>query len=133
MSDRLLVLGGLLGVGLGLAFWAAGPWLPRLFTDDPVVILAVAGVLPFVAAMQPLNAVVFVWDGIYMGVEDFGYLAVAMIVSALVAGVLLAAVLPFGWGLHGVWWALVGLMVARGATMAWRYRPAVGLFRRKAA
>ncbi len=132
VSDRLLTLGGAAGVVLGLAFWAAGPWLPRLFTDDPVVILAVAGVLPFVAAMQPLNALVFVWDGIYMGVEDFGYLAVAMVASAVVAAVLLALVLPLGWGLHGVWWALVGLMVARGVTMAWRYRPAVGLFRAKA-
>jgi Na+-driven multidrug efflux pump len=41
-------------------------------------------------------------------------------------------VLPLGWGLTGVWWAITGLMVARAATLGWRYRPAAGVFRRAA-
>ncbi len=86
-------------------------------------------IFPFVAAMQPLNALVFVWDGVFMAIEDFAFLAVAMVLSAVVAGALLAGVLPLGWGLNGVWWALVGLMVARAVTLAWRYRPAAGVFR----
>jgi MATE family multidrug resistance protein len=132
VSDRLLVLGLGVGVALGLAFWLARPWLAGLFSDDPAVLAAVLSVFPFVAVMQPLNALVFVWDGVFMGVEDFSFLAVAMVLSAAVAAVLLAAVLPLGWGLHGVWWSLAGLMLARGATLAWRYRPAAGVFRRAA-
>jgi MATE family multidrug resistance protein len=132
VSDRLLVLGLGVGVALGVAFWLARPWLPGLFSDDPAVVAAVLSVFPFVAIVQPLNALVFVWDGIFMGIEDFSFLAVAMLLSAVVAAVLLASVLPFGWGLHGVWWALVGLMLARAATLAWRYRPAAGVFRRAA-
>ena len=132
VSDRLLVLGLGVGAALGVAFWLARPWLPGLFSDDPAVVATVLSVFPFVAIMQPLNALVFVLDGIFMGLEDFSFLAVAMLLSAAVAAVLLASVLPFGWGLHGVWWALVGLMLARAATLAWRYRPAAGVFRRAA-
>lgn len=129
VSDRLLVLGLGVGVALAALFWAARPWLPGLFSDDPLVARTVLAVFPFVAIMQPLNALVFVWDGVFMGIEDFSFLALAMVISAAVAAALLAAVMPLGWGLHGVWWALVGLMLARAATLAWRYRPAAGVFR----
>ena len=128
VADRLLLLGLGVGVALGAAFWIARPWLARLFSDDPVVIAQVLAVFPFVAAMQPLNALVFVWDGVFMAVQDFTFLAWAMVISAVVAAGLLIAVLPAGWGLSGVWWSLVGLMAARAATLAWRYRPSAGVF-----
>jgi len=72
--------------------------------------------------MQPLNALVFVWDGIFLGAERFRYLAVQMVVSAAVAAAILLLVVPLGWGLRGVWWGIVALMAARAATLAagWR-------------
>lgn len=121
VSDRLLLLGLGVGTALGLGFWALGPWLPRLFTSDAGVLAYVRGVYPFVVAMQPLNAVVFVWDGIFMGAEAFGFLAWAMMLSAGAAAVVLLLVVPLGWGLTGVWWGLVTLIVARGLTQGWRY------------
>lgn len=129
VADRLLLLGLGVGVLLGTVFWTARVPLAGMFTDDPVVVAQILAVFPFVAAMQPLNALVFVWDGVFMAVQDFGFLAFAMVVSAVVAAVLLIPVLPAGWGLAGVWWALVGLMVARAVTLAWRYRPSAGVFR----
>ncbi|TVR58980.1 MAG: MATE family efflux transporter, partial [Gemmatimonadales bacterium] len=62
MTNRLLVWGLGTGVLLSLLFLAAAPWLPRLFTDDPGTVARVAAILPFVIWMQPLNALVFVWD-----------------------------------------------------------------------
>lgn len=129
VADRLLLLGLGVGAVLGVAFWLARPLLAALFTDDAVVIAQVLAVFPFVALMQPLNALVFVWDGVFMAIQDFGFLARAMLISAVVAGAILAAVFPFGLGLQGVWWAFVGLMAARAATLAWRYRPSAGVFR----
>lgn len=121
VSGRLLVWG--LGVGcvLGLGFWLLQPVLPGFFSDDPATVAAVLAVFPFVAAMQPLNALVFVWDGVFMGAEDFRYLAKAMLASALAAAAVLLAVLPMGWGLAGVWWGLVTLMGVRLVTLAARY------------
>lgn len=121
VSGRLLVWG--LGVGcvLGLSFWALRPVLPGFFSDDPATVAAVLSVFPFVAAMQPLNALVFVWDGIFMGAEDFRYLAKAMVGSAAAAAAVLLLVLPMGWGLTGVWWGIAALMGVRLLTLAGRY------------
>lgn len=120
-SNRLLVWGLGAGSTLGLAFVALRPLLPRLFTEDTTVISAVDSVLPFVIFMQPLNALVFVWDGIFLGAERFRYLALQMGISAVAGGAVLLLVLPFGWGLQGVWWGMVALMVTRAVTLAVEY------------
>ncbi|MDZ7800934.1 MAG: MATE family efflux transporter [Trueperaceae bacterium] len=130
VSDRLLVLGLAVGAVLGVAFWVGRFWLAGLFSDDPAVVARILALFPFVALMQPLNALVFVWDGVFMAIQDFSFLAVAMALSALAAATVMAPVLPLGLGVAGVWWALVGLMVTRALTLAWRYRPAAGVFRR---
>jgi len=122
LAVRVLLLGwGLLvGVVRGLGFWLARPLLLPVFTDDPAVIARVALLFPFVAAMQPLNALVFVWDGVFMGAERFRFLAWAMLLSALVgSAAVLLLVLPLGWGLMGVWWGIVAFMLARLVTLAW--------------
>jgi MATE family multidrug resistance protein len=120
-SDRLLLWG--LGTGLVLAgvFAALAPVLPRLFTNEPEVLEAVSGIFPFIVAMQPLNALVFVWDGIYLGLEEFRFVAAQMVLSGLAASIVLLLVIPFGWGLQGVWWGIVTLMLVRALSLAWRY------------
>ena len=121
VSNRLLQWGLLVGVVLGLAFAALQPVLPALFTDDPATTTAVLGIFGFVAALQPLNGLVFVGDGLYMGAERFGYLAKAMLASAGSAAAVLLLVQPMGWGLEGVWWGLTVLMAVRAVTLAVPY------------
>ena len=121
VSNRLLFLGLGVGVLLGVAFWLLRPYLAGLFTDDPVIVETVLTLFPFVALMQPLNALVFVWDGVFVGKEMFTYLAGAMVVSSLVAVALLLLVIPLGWGLAGVWWAIVAFMLMRALTLWVRY------------
>ncbi|MDP8959974.1 MAG: MATE family efflux transporter [Actinomycetota bacterium] len=120
-AGRMLQWGVLLGLLLGVGFWALQGLLPGIFTDDPGVTAAVMTVLPFVAAMQPLNSAVFVWDGVFMGAGDFPFLAKAMLLAAGAAGIVLLLVLPLGWGLVGVWWGMVTLMLVRALTLGARY------------
>ena len=120
-SNRLLGWGLLSGVALAGLFYLLAPVLPRLFTDEPAVLAAVASIFPFVIVMQPLNAVVFVWDGVFMGAERFRFLAGQMAFSGACAALVLFLVLPMGWGLTGVWWGIVALMVARAVTLAVGY------------
>lgn len=121
VADRMLMLGLFAGLILGVGFALLSGLLPRLFTDDAAVIELVLSVFPFIIVMQPINALVFVWDGIFMGNEDFGYLAKAMIISAAAGIGVLLLVIPMGWGLAGVWWAIITLMGVRLATLAGRY------------
>jgi MATE family multidrug resistance protein len=121
VANRLLQWGLAVGVVLGLGFWSLRPVLPGFFTDDPETIAALLDVYLFVVVLQPLNGLVFVGDGIYMGAEAFPYLAKAMIGTALAAAVVLLLVNPMGWGLTGVWWGIATLMAGRLLTLAGPY------------
>ncbi len=121
VSDRLFQWGFGVGVLLGVGFFLLRPVLPHFFTDDPSTVSALRDVYLFVALLQPLNGLVFVGDGIYMGAEEFPYLAKAMIGTAVVAATVLGLVLPMEWGLSGVWWGITTLMVGRLLTLAVPY------------
>jgi MATE family multidrug resistance protein len=121
VSNRLLQWGLAVGIVLGVGFWALRPVLPGFFTNDPDTIQALRGVYLFVVLLQPLNGLVFVGDGIYMGAEAFPYLAKAMIGTALAAALVLLLVVPMGWGLTGVWWGITTLMAGRLLTLAIPY------------
>jgi MATE family multidrug resistance protein len=121
VSNRLLQWGLAVGVALGLAFWALEPLLPGFFTDDPDTIRALRSVYLFVVVLQPLNGLVFVGDGIYMGAEAFSYLAKAMIGTAAVSAVVLVLAPTMGWGLTGVWAGIATLMAGRLLTLAGPY------------
>ena len=121
IARRLLWLGLWLGLILMIGFFIGRDPLAKLFTNDHVVLQLVGEIFVFVAVMQPLNALVFVWDGIFMGREDFRFLALAMVIAAGAAITLLRLVIPLDWGLTGVWWSLVALMVLRFVTLWWRY------------
>ena len=77
--------------------------------------------LPIVAIMQPLNALVFVWDGVFMGAERFSNLAGTMVLAAALtlAGLGVAWLLEAG--LLGIWLCMVLLIATRGFTQALRY------------
>ncbi|NNF39669.1 MAG: MATE family efflux transporter [Gemmatimonadetes bacterium] len=123
IARRLLLWAAGVGAVLALSFAVGRPWLPRIFTDDPEAISRVDELLPFIIFMQPLNAFVFVWDGIFMGAGAFRYLAVQMVLSSAVAAALLLLSVPLGWGLPGVWWAIVALMATRAVTLGlWHAR-----------
>jgi MATE family multidrug resistance protein len=120
LADRAVVIGLAVGIVLAGGLAAVSAPFPGWFTDDPAVIDALRSVYWFLVGHMPLAAVVFVWDGVFMGTADFLYLAVAMAASAAMGMLLLLAVLPMGWGLPGVWWAVTAVMVGRVVTLAGR-------------
>ena len=64
--------------------------------------------------MQPLNAAVFVLDGVLIGASDVGYLAAAMAAAALFVFLPAAAiVLHARAGVLWLWGAIALLMLAR--------------------
>jgi Na+-driven multidrug efflux pump len=107
---------------MAAALLALEDLLPRVFTSDPAVLDRAHELWPLFALMLPVGALVFALDGILLGAGDTRYLAWAMAFSALVVFVPIALLaLHFGWGVRGVWWGLVVLMVARLATLGPRF------------
>ena len=114
LATRALAWSLMVGVACGLIFVVLGGLIPHAFSSNGRVLNRVHAVWLIFAAMQPLNAVVFALDGILLGAGDTRYLALAMVpCSLLVFAPLAIASLLAGWGIVGVWLAIVALIAAR--------------------
>jgi putative MATE family efflux protein len=122
-ARRLLEWGVAAGVVVGIAVAATRPWLAALFTNDTDVRTLVEQVLWFVAALQPIAAVVFVLDGVLIGAGDAGYLALAMLAATVAVYLPVALVVAAtDAGLLWLWGAISLWVVARLVGMVARYR-----------
>jgi Na+-driven multidrug efflux pump len=113
--------GVLLGVVLGALIAVTRTVIPDIFSNDPQVLTLTAFLLLWVAALQPVNAVVFVLDGVLIGAGDMAFLAWAMVGAAAVFAPTVLLVLVFDLGIGWVWGAIAVLMVARMLALSWRF------------
>ena len=121
-TRRMIEISAAFGVVVGLLILATRGLIPQAFSDDPAVLELTAFVLVFVGAMQPINGVVFALDGVLMGAGDMGYLAVSMVVAALLFLGAAAVLLATGAGLGWLWTAILGLMLVRLVALGVRVR-----------
>ncbi|WP_100362944.1 MATE family efflux transporter [Diaminobutyricimonas aerilata] len=125
VTRRLIVLGVVSGVALGLVAAALAPLLGPVFTSDAAVRQALVPALLVVAASTPLAGYVFVLDGVLIGAGDARYLAWTGVVN-LVAYLPLLALAAFASGtaaLVAILAALCfGYLGARAVTLGLRAR-----------
>lgn len=123
LNRRLLKWGAISGVILMIAVGVGRYALRLLASDDVVADLAVAagGV---VAISEPVAAVMFVGDGIFLGLLALGVMVVSTGLGGLVA-VALILWTPLGSTLTGIWWAIVAMLLVRGLVLAAGYRRSV--------
>jgi MATE family, multidrug efflux pump len=118
---RMIEWGVALGAVLGVIVAALRTVLPHLFTDDAEVLALAGFLLVWVAALQPVNAVAFVLDGVLIGAGDMRFLAWAMILAAAVFIPAALAVLALDAGIGWLWAALGLLMATRASTLLARF------------
>ena len=122
IARRTLVLGLIAGTALAVVTALLALLAPGLFTADPAVRSAGAGGLLCAALTQPLAALAFVYDGIILGLGDYGAMRQAMIISIAAFAPLAMLVLRFHvLGLPGVWAALGCWLAARTALLGRRW------------
>jgi putative MATE family efflux protein len=121
VGRRMIEWGVALGVVLGLVVAALRTVLPHLFSDDAAVLALAGFLLVWVAALQPINAVAFVLDGVLIGAGDLRFLAWAMVGAAAVFIPAALAVLGLGAGIGWLWAALGLLMATRAASLLARF------------
>ncbi|MDH3731123.1 MAG: MATE family efflux transporter [Acidimicrobiia bacterium] len=122
VGRRLFAFGALAGVAIAVLLLALRTVIPVVFTDEREVLEQIGTIYWFLLALQPLNAVIFVGDGVLLGWSAFKFMAVATVAAAVAAGVVLALVLPLELGLVGVYAGLTTLMVGRAVALGvwWR-------------
>src|SRR5690606_17157212 len=81
-----------------------------------------AFLLLHVAALQPLNALAFVLDGLLIGAGDVGFLARAMVGAALAFAAAAGAVLALDLGIGWLWAAIGVFMSARAVPLLVRWQ-----------
>ncbi|WP_259444812.1 MATE family efflux transporter [Neotabrizicola shimadae] len=115
------------GVGgaavLSLTFALAGPSLIDLMTTAPEVREAARAFLPWAAAAPLVGIASWMFDGIFIGATLTREMLKAMTISVAIYILAVITLLP-AFGNHGLWAALMVLNIARGVTMALRYRAA---------
>ena len=120
---RSLVRGLLVSVAVATVIALAGPWLLRLFTQDPGVIAAATTLLWWTVLLEPgrtfnlvvINALRAAGDArypVYIG-------AWSMLIVMAGGSWLLGSDAGLGWGLPGVWMAYIADEWLRGLLM-WR-------------
>jgi len=116
----------LLGAGGGaltaLLLLATAGVVPRLLTDDPAVLSAVAGAWWLLAVGHFITGVVFALDGVMMGAEDYRYLRDTSVAAAVLGGTLAQLVASSGGTLLALWWCVQTLMLVRFIALVMRLR-----------
>lgn len=107
-------LGLVAGAVTALLLLALGGVVPRLLTDDPAVLAAVATAWWLLAAGHLVTGVVFTLDGVLMGAEDYAFLRTSTVVAAAAGGGLAQLLAARGAALVALWWALTLMMGLRG-------------------
>ena len=120
-AARMIEWGLVAGLGLGLVVGGLRAPLVPLFTGDPAVRHLAAQVLWFVAALQPLNAIVFVLDGVLIGAGDLRFLSGATLGALALFLPAALSVAAFHLPLPALWGALTLLMVARLGAVTGRF------------
>ncbi|HDR9139185.1 TPA: MATE family efflux transporter [Burkholderia vietnamiensis] len=121
---RVTLLWSALGALLfALVYWAAGGWIVARLTDQADIRAVALRYWPWAAVSPIVSVWGFLLDGVFIGATQTQSLMRAMVASlAVFIAATLVAVGPFG--NHGLWFALLLFMAARGATLA-RHLPAL--------
>jgi putative MATE family efflux protein len=114
-----VVIAVLLAIICALLYTALG----NRFTDDPEVLEIIANTLWIVLLMQPINAVAFVYDGIFKGWGEASYLRnLLWLLTALVFLPVLFLLDYLGWDLYAVWFACFAWMIGRAAILFFKFK-----------
>jgi len=109
------------GTGISLLFTLlyllGGNAIFRLLTNNPEVISNAKPYFFWVIMVPLVSYTAFLWDGIYIGATAGKQMRNAMLISSLVIFFPVYILAGKLWGNHGLWFAFILFMGARGITM----------------
>jgi Na+-driven multidrug efflux pump len=122
LGQTLALCGGAAGCLFAGTFLVAEEWIVPFFTSSSEVRLRLTEIFLLVALFQPLNGIVFTFDGFLIGAHDTRFLMWAMLAGALGIFVPLSWLsLEGDWGLWGIWLGVSALMTWRLLTNLGRF------------
>lgn len=123
LSNKLTKYGfftGIIIAGIGVIFYDS---IGRIFTKDPLVLEQFYHVFWIVILTQPLNAITFIYDGMFKGMGEMKYLRNVLLLST--GFVFIPTLLFFDWldyKLVAIWVAFSFWILARGIPLIFKFR-----------
>ncbi len=94
-----------------------------IFNKEVTVLMVFNTSFWMVLLMQPINAIAYVFDGIFKGLGEAKYLRNTQLIATFVGFVPVLLIGDyFGLKLHAIWLAFGIWMLIRGGTLLWRYQ-----------
>jgi putative MATE family efflux protein len=121
ISNRILQLGVGLGCLFAVILMAGLNVVPGIFTSDPLVRAAVTRTFPLMAIVQPINGLVFVYDGIFTAGRRFTLLSAGIFCAAALSMATLYYVRHYALSLPAVWIGLNVMMLFRAGLLGIGY------------
>ena len=123
LSNNLLKYGLIMGVVIALLGFVFYSFIGEIFTKEPGVLEQFYNVFWIVLLMQPINAITFIFDGMFKGMGDMKYLRNLLILSTGL--IFIPTLLIFDYynlKLTAIWIAFTLWMIARGLPLIIRFR-----------
>ena len=121
ISNRLLEWGLFAGFVLGLILLLLRNVIAGAFSNDPQVVAETADLIAWLGLVQPLAAVAFTFDGIFIGALRTRFLAGSMAVSSAAYVAVAYAGYRAGWGTAALAAGATLWMALRVLTTSWLY------------
>lgn len=123
LSTKLFKYGIIIGLSvsaLGAIFYSA---IGRVFTKEPLVLAEFYTVFWIVLATQPINAVTFIYDGIFKGMGEMKYLRNLLLLATGFVFIPTLLILDyFDFKLIAIWMAFTCWIIARGLPLILKFR-----------
>ncbi|PKP25519.1 MAG: MATE family efflux transporter [Bacteroidetes bacterium HGW-Bacteroidetes-2] len=123
LSKKVVVYGLAVSILLMFVGWLFYEPLGLIFTKDQEVLYKFKEIFFIVLLVQPINAIAFIFDGIFKGLGEMKYLR-NVLLSATFLGFLPVLFLCdyLGLELYGIWIAFVVWASIRGGALAYKFR-----------
>ncbi len=109
------------GLGIGIFFTLGylffGEIIIKIFTDNKTVITIALEFIGWTIAMQIINSIGFIWDGIYLGATKTKAMRNSMLISTLLVFLPIYYATKGILGNHSLWFALTLFMIVRASTL----------------
>jgi multidrug resistance protein, MATE family len=123
LSKKVLAYGLMVAVLLMLTGWLLYEPLGAIFTKDEAVLLRFKEIFFIVILLQPLNAIAFIFDGIFKGMGEMKYLRNVLLAATFLGFIPVIFITDYyGLQLYGVWIAFSVWAIIRGGTLVYRFR-----------
>jgi len=109
-----------MSIGLGAFYLATYQYIGHWFTSDPEVILVFESIFWLLILSQPLNAIAFIFDGVFIGLGKITLLRNNLLLASIIFFLPCLYLFDWlGWQMIGVWSALTVWMAIRSLPLLW--------------